>query len=287
MLVQAHHMLRTLVWRKGKEFHDLDDGYEANCCVHDDECAPALDSDSDDSETEDPSDARARRYASQYTKPHRVFRDERRLNCSLYFGTINWADYIDIHPDSLSITLRGHALRGYLDGLAKRHYYCAFADILDRDASAKSTERRLRSASGARAIQTKRIETMRKLAYRLAYDDFKCRYQPPLGPLLQISPPLISPSALATQLSSTSLSQSGHAYLRDNPANVRSTREGENSLPVSAALRLEPPLPRSPIFIVNSKQLKLAERLFGKREGKVGWDSLVNVRTAGSDIGAS
>jgi hypothetical protein len=66
------------------------------------------------------------------------------------------------------------------------------------------------------------------------------------------------------------------SFLRDNPIQPKTAREPKAEEEIVAP---KPSVPAEPKvrFIINNKQLKVVERLFGKRAGKVRWEEVTNV----------
>lgn len=85
-----------------------------------------------------------------------------------------------------------------------------------------------------------------------------------------------APDPLVGQSPSIPLTQSSHSYLRDNPTFQKMARDSTGEALSEARA---PPVTRvtKETFNLNNKQMKLIDRLYGVREGNVGWASVLDV----------
>jgi hypothetical protein len=212
----------------------------------------------------------------------RTFRDDRLL-WFMSSGTapINWANYLTFDRSLTTPSLDGRKLRLCLDMTTATLFGCKFSDLMDKDEWDEELEDHWADDDSTNIDALDDyfavLEEEEERDGSLELSDFDCKYQ------VRTTSSSTSPPAARTvplSLASLSLGISGHAYLRDNPIKDRIARaatEPTASIPGTAINGDED----RRIFFVNNKQLKLVERLFGKREGKVSWAGLVHVSGVG------
>lgn len=204
-------------------------------------------------------------------------RDER----VLWFGTrlrpVNWAEYVTINSIGTGAALDGRKLKQDLDALASRDFGCDLLGLMDHDDTSPERWNWLLQSKDYDRDAPRLLLKVVGEAGEASQIPHRCVYEPAVR-----RPAHQSNHSASTSLRNlpapapAPLTQSGHAYLRDNPAKERTGRADRSNFTTDSPARTLARRPRT-LFTINNKQLKVAERLFGYREGAVKWAELVNV----------
>lgn len=204
-------------------------------------------------------------------------RDER----VLWFGTrlrpVNWAEYVTINSIGTGAALDGRKLKQDLDALASRDFGCDLLGLMDHDDTSPERWNWLLQSKDYDRDAPRLLLKVVGEAGEASQIPHRCVYEPAVR-----RPAHQSNHSASTSLRNlpapapAPLTQSGHAYLRDNPAKERTGRADRSNFTTDSPARTLARRPRT-LFTINNKQLKVAERLFGYRGGAVKWAELVNV----------